>query len=97
LKKKKANCHPGFNIAFDNIDMEIKTKNTTMVNRAFFKNSSVGGIYKKDHTILTVERYQIVVGNKKFGVVSQGDLGFSHPENICIFLPLELQFLNFLK
>jgi hypothetical protein len=36
----------------------------------------------------------MVVGNKKFGVVSHLIVG---AENICIFLPLRLQFLHFLK
>jgi hypothetical protein len=36
-----------------------------------FKNSSIGGIYKKGpYYILSVERWQMVVGNKKFSVVS---------------------------
>ena len=42
----------------------------------------------------------MVVGNKKFDVVSHlivGGSGGISPENICIFLPLGLQFLHFLE
>ena len=31
LKERKVNCHPGFVIAFDHIDLEIPRKNMTMV------------------------------------------------------------------
>lgn len=30
LKEHESNCHPGFTIAFDNIDLEIERKNMTM-------------------------------------------------------------------
>jgi hypothetical protein len=65
---------------------------------AFFKNSSVGGggRHLQKGTIL----YRVwrndrwFVANKKFGVVSHlivgGGLGYSPPENICIFLPLRM-------
>ena len=33
LKQRTADRHPGFSIAFDNIDMEIKAKNMTMANQ----------------------------------------------------------------
>ena len=43
----------------------------------------------------------MVVGNKKFGVISRllvgGFWGYSPPKIFCIFLPLWLQFLHFLK
>ena len=33
LKQRTADRHPGFSIAFDNIDMEIKARNMTMANQ----------------------------------------------------------------
>ena len=33
LKKKEADRHPGFSVAFDNIDMQVKAKNMTTANQ----------------------------------------------------------------
>ena len=33
LKKKEADRHPGFSVAFDNIGMQVKAKNMTMANQ----------------------------------------------------------------
>ena len=57
--------------------------------RAFFKNlSGRWASTIRDHTILSVERRQIVVGDKKFGVVSYVLVGvwrYSPPENFWYF------------
>ena len=56
----------------------------------------MGGIYKRDHTILSIERWQMVIGNKKFGVVSHVLVGGSGG-NLCIFPLPGLHFVRFLK
>jgi hypothetical protein len=69
--------------------------------QGFFTNLSGGASTKRDHTILSVERWQMVVGDKMFGVVSYvlvGGLGVFFPRNFfCIFPPLGLKCEHFLK
>ena len=64
--------------------------------RAFFKNLSGGwASTKRDHTILSVERWQMVVGDKQFGVVLYILVGGS-VENFFVF-SLGLKCEHFLK
>jgi hypothetical protein len=71
--------------------------------QGFFKNLIVWGwaSRKRDHTILSVERRQMVIGDKKFGVVSYalvGGLGvFSPREFFVFFSTLGLKCEHFLK
>jgi hypothetical protein len=69
--------------------------------QGFFKNLSGGASTKRDHIILSVERWQMVVGDRKFGVVSYvlvGGSGIILPQKIfCIFPPLELKCEHSLK
>jgi hypothetical protein len=74
------------------------------LNTGLFLRTYVGGgraSTKRDHTILSVERWQMVVGDKKFGVVSYVLVGWSWsflPQKIfCIFPPLGLKYEHFLK
>jgi hypothetical protein len=56
--------------------------------QGFFYELCLGGSTKRDHTIMSVERWQMVVGDKKFGVVSYvlvGGSGVFSPRKFFVF------------
>jgi hypothetical protein len=81
----------------------LSSYSETIWTQGFFHELLSGGAStKRDHTILSVERWQKVVGDKKFGVISYvlvgGSGGLLSPRKFFVFFhPIGLKCEHFFK